>query len=34
VMFRYQMMRTLERRSDPSFAPQRAGAAERIGFGA
>jgi radical SAM family protein len=34
VMFRYQMMRTLERRSDPSFAPERAGAGERIGFGA
>jgi len=34
VMFRYQMMRTLERRSDPSFAPGLEGIAERIGFGA
>lgn len=41
VMFRYQFMKTLERRSDPSFAPgpggaspAPAGAERRIGFGA
>lgn len=34
VMFRYQMMRSLERRSDPSFAPKPEGAAEHVGFGA
>ena len=34
VMFRYQMMRGLERRSDPSFAPAPAGPAARVGFGA
>jgi len=34
VMFRYQVLRTLERRSDPSFAPDRPGAAARVGFGA
>jgi hypothetical protein len=34
VMFRYQMMRTLARRSDPSFAPPRGGGAPRLGYGA
>jgi len=34
VMFRYQMMRSLERRSDPSFAPEPEGAAGHVGFGA
>ncbi len=34
VMFRYHVMRTLERRSDPSFAPERPGNVERVGFGA
>jgi len=40
VMFRYQMMRSLERRSDPSFAPASdgtppapAGGPPRVGFG-
>ncbi len=40
VMFRYQMMRTLERRSDPSFAPAQddappapAGGPPRVGVG-
>ena len=33
VMFRYRLMRTLESRSDPSFAPDGAGT-ERVGFGA
>ena len=40
VMFRYQVMRTLERRSDPSFAPAAegappapAGGPPRVGFG-
>jgi radical SAM family protein len=40
VMFRYQVMRTLERRSDPSFAPTSegappapAGGPPRVGFG-
>jgi hypothetical protein len=34
VMFRYTMMRNLEARSDPSFAPAGPGAAARIGYGA
>jgi hypothetical protein len=39
VMFRYQLLRTLERRSDPSFAPAPSGtgpdgAPGRVGFGA
>ena len=34
VMFRYQMMRTLERRSDPSYSAGRKGDATRVGFGA
>ena len=33
VMFRYRMMRRLEERSDPSFAPGGSGTGTRVGYG-
>ena len=33
VMFRYRMMRSLQERSDPSFAPDRTGTDARVGYG-
>lgn len=33
VMFRYRMMRSLQERSDPSFAPARTGTDARVGYG-